>query len=355
MRILHIITSLGRGGAEVLLSNTIPLLREQEQHLITFQGPHDQLGNLEPFLSSHRCLGITGHRHWPKGILLLRKAIKEIKPDLIHVHLLVPGLLTKIAAPKNIPLFYSLHNPYSIDAFAANRWALGAERFTAHKRHHLIGVSKLVLQDYQKHVPDSGTGDVVYNMVGDEFFKTPPHPAYTPGTPLRCVSVGNLKPQKNYRLTFDAFKLLAEMPITVDIYGVGPELEFWTEYVEREGVKNVRLMGQASAIESVLHNYDLYLISSSYEGFGIALLEAMATGTPALTSDIPVFREVAADTVLYFSLEDGAYGLAEALKGVYEGREVITGNGVAAKQQAMRVSASENYIKALNQVYTKYL
>ncbi|MEO6830709.1 MAG: glycosyltransferase, partial [Chitinophagaceae bacterium] len=102
-----------------------------------------------------------------------------------------------------------------------------------------------------------------------------------------------------------------------------------------------------------LDNYDLYLISSSYEGFGIALLEAMATGIPALVSDIPVFREVASDTVLYFSLEQPAQ-LAQALRAIYEGKISLTGHSLAGQKQAAKIASSESYLKSLNSIYKKY-
>ncbi|MEO6831531.1 MAG: glycosyltransferase, partial [Chitinophagaceae bacterium] len=272
MRILHIITSLGRGGAEVLLSNSIPLLKEHEQHLVTFTEPHDQLTEITPFLSSHQCLNIGGRSQWPKAVIRLRRIIKTIKPDLVHVHMFIPALLTKLAIPKNIPLVYSLHNPYSIDAFNANRWAHAMEQFTARPQHHLIGVSEFVLQDYQQHIKNAGTMDVVYNMVGDEFFKNERPADYVPKAPLRCVSVGNLKPQKNYPFSLEAFQLLKDLPITLDIYGEDFMERQLEDFIAANKLNNVHLMGQSPNIEKVLDNYDLYLISSSYEGFGIALL-----------------------------------------------------------------------------------
>ena len=52
---------------------------------------------------------------------------------------------------------------------------------------------------------------------------------------------------------------------------------------------------------------------SLYEGFGLPLVEAMAAGAPLVCSDIPVFREVAADAALYVPADDdGAWARAVA-------------------------------------------
>ena len=56
---------------------------------------------------------------------------------------------------------------------------------------------------------------------------------------------------------------------------------------------------------SYLKNADLLVQPSLYEGFGIPPLEAMSLGTPALISDIPVFKEIYESfPVTYFKTED---------------------------------------------------
>src|SRR5690606_11671073 len=64
---------------------------------------------------------------------------------------------------------------------------------------------------------------------------------------------------------------------------------------------NVNLRGSHPAIEKILGNYDLFLMSSLYEGHPIALVEAMASGLPALVTDIPVLREATSNHGLFYS------------------------------------------------------
>jgi glycosyltransferase involved in cell wall biosynthesis len=58
----------------------------------------------------------------------------------------------------------------------------------------------------------------------------------------------------------------------------------------------------------------IFCFPSLYEGFGIPILEAMKMGTPAVVSDIPPHREVAGETVLYFSPQNAEDLKAKIIK-----------------------------------------
>jgi glycosyltransferase involved in cell wall biosynthesis len=60
-----------------------------------------------------------------------------------------------------------------------------------------------------------------------------------------------------------------------------------------------------------------FVYPSSFEGFGIPVLEAMAAGIPVACSDIPPLREVAGDTVIYFDPGNDA-AMASALRQVVD-------------------------------------
>lgn len=168
------------------------------------------------------------------------------------------------------------------------------------------------------------------------------------------VSVGSLKRQKNYLFTLASMAILKDLPITLDIYGAGNEEATLKKFAQAQRLTNVRFMGKSASIESVLSNYHLYLISSSYEGFGIAPLEAMAAGLPVLASDIPVFREVAGDSVLYFDLSN-PHSLANLLADVISGKQSLDGYGAAGKKRAFEIANPESYKSNLLNTYRKYV
>ncbi|MBS1488889.1 MAG: glycosyltransferase family 4 protein [Bacteroidetes bacterium] len=355
--LLHVINSLGVGGAEVLLANTISLLPSCKHVVVTLAPGGDLLETLQPKLEAYYCLDALAVRAWPKGISGLRSIIRKHQPALVHTHLQFAGIVGRLACTRKTPLFYTLHSPYGVDAFATNRFALMMERLVARPYHHLIGVSKLVLDEYRSFVPRSGSGDVVYNTVSKDFFDQGllrSKSDYSAGLPLKCVSVGSLKRAKNYLFSLMAFLQLRDLPVTLDIYGAGGDEASLKLFIESASLHNVRLMGKTDQIHNLLPQYDLYLISSSYEGFGIAPLEAMAAGLPVLVSDIPVFREVIGSAALYFDLNN-ENSLANTLRNIMDGTVSLKGLSAAGREQAIRVAHPKHYIESLLGVYEKYL
>jgi glycosyltransferase involved in cell wall biosynthesis len=298
--IIHIIDSLGLGGAEILLQRTIALLPEWKHTVIYLDDPADLKAGF-PGQTRFVRIGYTGLKSLPLAVLKLRKEIKRTQPQLVHAHLLNSSLLARLAVPRNIPLVQSLHSIYSIDSFLKNRKSLLAERLTTSKRHALVAVSKFVLDDYRAYVPFKGKGFVLYNFLPDHYFKKHELPDAQPF--LRCIAVGNLKSAKNYGYLLEVFRHLTGTGITLDIYGTGTLREGLQAQIDRDALP-VRLCGVGNNLSEKMGEYNLFIQASEHEGFGLSVIEAMAAGVPAFVSDIPVFREITGEHAHFFPLND---------------------------------------------------
>jgi len=124
------------------------------------------------------------------------------------------------------------------------------------------------------------------------------------------LAVGHLERRKNYLRLIDAMARLRDRGQSCCLLIVG------NDSGERQAIEKriasakligtVKFLSKLSDLEvrCVYKLCSLFVFPSSYEGFGIPILEAMAAGCPMVLSDIPVFREITQDTGVYFPHDD---------------------------------------------------
>lgn len=140
--------------------------------------------------------------------------------------------------------------------------------------------------------------------------------------------VGRADPYKNVSGLVEAFaRLRRNLAGPVFLRIVGPPDPRYPEPGERAkalGVSDaVRWTGYVSDAElaEAYRGADVVVHPSLYEGFGLPVVEAMASGTPVVCSDIPVLREVAGNAALFAKPED-VDGLADTIRRVLTDRAV---------------------------------
>jgi glycosyltransferase involved in cell wall biosynthesis len=124
------------------------------------------------------------------------------------------------------------------------------------------------------------------------------------------LAVGHLEPRKNYPNLIEAIALLRDSGHTYHLLIVGNdsgERAKLESQIAASGLKaNVVLASGLSDVDlrCAYALCDLFVFPSTYEGFGIPILEAMATGRPMALSNIPVFREITEGKSAFFSPYD---------------------------------------------------
>jgi glycosyltransferase involved in cell wall biosynthesis len=120
------------------------------------------------------------------------------------------------------------------------------------------------------------------------------------------MAVGHLEPRKNYLSLVKAMAILRNQgrPTHLIIIGNDSGELAAIEYA----VKEAKLQGMVKILSDISDKdihccyklCSLFVFPSTYEGFGIPILEAMAVGCPMALSDLPVFRELTQNRGLYF-------------------------------------------------------
>lgn len=117
----------------------------------------------------------------------------------------------------------------------------------------------------------------------------------TTNSELKIIGIGKLSFEKGFDVLILALSILKTMGYTIlcDIFGDGPERDKLQAQISKNGLEDrVRLCGVNSEIRSLLPQYDLLVIPSRKESFGLVVLEAYDAGVPVIASDIPGLREI---------------------------------------------------------------
>ena len=158
--------------------------------------------------------------------------------------------------------------------------------------------------------------------------------------------VGTLEPRKDVRTLLAAVRLLPDAPPLVLVGPPG-----WGEQVDLRGTVTPGWVDD-DALRSVVAGASALVLPSRDEGFGLPVLEALATGTPVVASDLPVLREVGGDVVRYAAVGDPeafAAALAAALSDPGDAdarREHAAGFTWARSAQGHRAAYRDAYDRA---------
>ena len=209
------------------------------------------------------------------------------------------------------------HNPES--------YAMG-KGLTARMRKALYGVYRRIIWRYATHmvacstetaddVYGRGKGIVLCNSIDTQQFSLARYPVVA-HTGLRLIHVGRFSKQKNQLFLVDVLNALKDRCPDVRLVMVGEQndyLDAVKRKAEQKGLsESVVFLPHDSGIPALLAEADAFVLPSTYEGFGIVLLEAQAMGLPCFVSSV-VTKEVDCGLLSYIGLEDGAEKWAEQI------------------------------------------
>ncbi len=191
---------------------------------------------------------------------------------------------------------------------------------------HVITVSETMKQEILGFFPKASIS-VIYNGLDiTEFANVTEANLQTVrlkyGLPENFIlAVGHLERRKNYLRLIDAMARLRDRGCSCSLLIVGNDSG--ERQLIDERIASAKLTGSVKfltglsdlEVRCIYKLCSLFVFPSSYEGFGIPILEAMAAERPMVLSDIPVFREITQDKCVYFQHDD-AEAMATAIEKV---------------------------------------
>ena len=256
--------------------------------------------------------------HWPwRRWNLLRASLsgawrlRRLRPDLVHVAFCWTAYGASIlwlARRCRLPAVISVHNAFPLEAFSGWQRPRLQEAFRSVKGVYAVSPSAMrhFLDLYCDMLAPATRLAVIPNGVDTEAFIVSPERRRLarqqlglPQEALVIGSVARLSAQKRPQALLALFARLA--PQFADLYlvlvGTGPLDAMLRLQVQQAGLAGrVLFAGFQERIELLMPAFDLHLLLSKNEGFGIATIEAMACGVPAVGTDVPGTHDILHDS-----------------------------------------------------------
>jgi glycosyltransferase involved in cell wall biosynthesis len=291
----------------------------------------------------------------------LAARFRELKPEIVHAHLFHANMATRFARLKLNPdenERIRLINTVHVAERRFRPWQFYMERKTAVHAQCEVCVSQAVAEFQRKRTKlPKDFFRVIENGIDLRKF-SPSEKKGRAGEPLRVASVGRLDPQKDYPTLLRAWKKVsARFPdATLTIAGDGPEGKALGRLCRKLALERVDFAGFVKDIPSLLRSADLYVQSSAWEGFGLAVAEAMATALPVIVSDADSLPEIVAHDRTGLVVPKGkpvalAAAMIELLGDLPRARKL----GRAAREEALNRFSVERMVEEYAKLYRELL
>jgi glycosyltransferase involved in cell wall biosynthesis len=337
VRVLHLIDSLIQAGAEALVKDMVPRMRAHDVDVSVAV-----LKELDsPFEHELREAGIpflptaNGGMYAPAHLLTLRRHIPEF--DLVHVYLFPAQLFAPIAAAlarTKVPLVLSEGTPHHR---RKKKWLHPLERWMYGRYSAVACASDAIAASLREWIPgiDSKITVIENGIDVQNFQQAKPASRASAGISNgNCVLlyVASFQPRKDH---MNLLRAMAHIP-DADLVLVGdgelrPQLE---RLVRTLGItQRVHFLGRRKDVAELLKMADIYVHPPAFEGFGIAVAEAMAAGKPIVATNVPGLAQVVGDAAVLVPPSDPT-ALAAQISALMRSRGRQEELGSAATQRA---------------------
>jgi N-acetyl-alpha-D-glucosaminyl L-malate synthase BshA len=298
------------GGSGVLATELgLELSRKGHQvHFITYRQPvRLELLNSNVHFHEVNVPDYPLFHYQPYELALSSKLVDMVKVhkiDVLHVHYAIPHAYAAYMAKKmlheegiKIPIVTTLHGT-DITLVGSHPFYKTAVTFSINQSDAVTSVSQSLKEDTQRLFNTQKDIKVIPNFIDIDKYKTNfkdcDRDLLALPTERVITHVSNFRPVKRISDVIEVFyKVQKEVPSKLMMVGEGPERKQAEQLCKTYGIEDkVVFLGNSNEVDKILCYSDLFLLPSETESFGLAALEAMASGVPVISSNSGGIPEV---------------------------------------------------------------
>lgn len=319
MRVAHVHRMRGIGGSERHLLTLLPALAERGIEPI-FVGLDDPAWNPADFYGALTVPAVRLRAPRDVDPLLLARLLRGLRADVVHTHLVHADLYGGLAAKlRGARLVSTKHNddPFRTGPFRVVERQLGrlADRVVT------ITDSLRRFTVERVGIPAEKVETIHYGLdaLPEAWGENPPHAV--PDGARVLLAVSRLTKQKGVDVAIAGLRELPEDVVLV-VLGEGPERPALEELAtELDVAGRIFLLGRVPDVAAWLARADVFVHPARWEGFGLAVLEAMLAGLPVVATDVSSLPELLGTSGLLVPADD-AGALARAAAAALERPEL---------------------------------
>lgn len=307
LRVLHLTTDLGKGGAQRFVVDLATVLQKRDDVEVVIGSLFDindfayETSGLAIRQLGFRPFSLRGDNDCPAYSELLT----QFRPDVIHTHRFLAEFLSSYAVSPKVA--YICHGHDNMAQLHPASWRTITSRQAVT---NFVERQRLVSKKY-RHVPTAFVANSADTLafyrnalprrLASNVLMIPPGFNYTrfaseraaPTEPisdrkLRLVNVASFYPKKNQVFFVEVARELVSQGIDfqIDLLGDGPMRPAVQAAVDDAKLgEQIRLHGNVDDVENWMRRSDIYVHAATYEPFGLVFLEAMAAGLPSVALD----------------------------------------------------------------------
>ena len=358
MKVLHVINSLGIGGAEKLITETIPLYNKAgiTADLALLRGAETHF--LEELRNKNCCKIYILGKSSPYNPLFIFQLIKIFRNyELVHAHLFPSTyfcILAKLFSRISIKVIFTEHSTSNRRFRNKNLKSINAWFYKQFDEIICIteGVKAQVLKQTKirenKLIVINNGVDIQKYKEAESLNRKSLHPSLQ-NEDFLLVQVSSFRPQKDQITLIKALSFLPQN-IKLLLVGEGNLKENCNNLVKEMALENrILFFGNRTDVASILKTCDVIVLSSVYEGLSLSSIEGMASGRPFVASNVLGLKEIVSGAGILFE-QGNCEELAAVVLHLSQSQEFYKATVKACQKRA----SDFDITKMINEHFTLY-
>lgn len=351
MKVLQIIPMFKLAGAETMCENLCKALRNQGCDVVAVSLYTEHTPITDRLENAGIKVVYLGKK---KGFdfstfVKLYQLMKKERPEVVHTHIYAARYALPVAAFCGIPKkIHTVHN------IAQQEQAKAGKIVNKFMFKHCGVVPVALSEEVKKTVEEvyelpAEQIPVIFNGVDLSNCKVKED--YTKKDEFKIVHIGRFMDVKNHAMILKTFAMFSKrhMDAKLQLIGEGELRKDMVHLAQELGVENsVEFVGLQSNVYPWLHNADIFILPSKFEGMPMTLIEAMGTGLPIIASAVGGVPDMLTDGESAMLIKPESEQLLASLEMIYHDESIRRVLGQKALQRSLAFSSetmAQRYIE----------